>query len=134
MALHHLSQKQLLRVVKICAGIVAICGMVWMFDGCVTYSTVARMEGFNAQYRGFDRLPSEPFDPIITDIRVRVVVLPEFNGGTYSHPEGIITLKGKKIGGKIVTCPAVLGHEVQHALEYQGVGFYNPDQSEAYGY
>lgn len=36
MAIHHLSQKQLLRVVKICVVVVSICGMVWIFDGCAS--------------------------------------------------------------------------------------------------
>lgn len=36
MAKAYLSQKQLLRVVKICAGVVAICGMVFIFDGCAS--------------------------------------------------------------------------------------------------
>lgn len=141
MAINNLSQKQLLRVVKICLGVVAICGMVWIFDGCAPAATIARKDGFEAQYRGFDLLKSESFEPVTTDLKLRVIVVcsPRETGlpnatATYSYPEGIIRIVGKKIGGKILTCPAVLGHEVQHALEYQGKGFFNPDQSEAYGY
>jgi hypothetical protein len=55
---------------------------------------------------------------------------------TYSHPEGVIRIIGKKINGKIVLCPSVIGHEIQHALEYQDRDgeFVNPDKLEEYGY
>jgi hypothetical protein len=53
----------------------------------------------------------------------------------YSHPSGVIRIVGKRINGKIVLCPAVLGLEVQHALEYQDFGkFVNPDKLEEFGY
>ena len=108
--------------------------------GCASQATVLRADGFNQQWQGFRSLSSEPFGIHEAEIRVRVIVVEDREAighgavGTYSHPQGIIRIVGKKIKGKIVTPPAVLGHELQHALEYQGVGFVNPDRLADYGY
>jgi hypothetical protein len=94
-----------------------------------------------ASWKGFNSLQSEYFAPYETEIKVKVVVVasPSETGypgaaGTYSHPQGIITILGKKVNGKRVLCPAVIGHEFQHALEYQDGHFANPDKLEEYGY
>jgi hypothetical protein len=105
-------------------------------------ATVARMDGFDAQWRGFNSLKTDRFGAYETEIKVRVVIVDDMKdigypgaAATYSHPSGVIRIVGKKINGKIVLCPAVLGHEVQHALEYQDFGqFANPDKLEEYGY
>ncbi|MCL5808770.1 MAG: hypothetical protein M1418_09550 [Deltaproteobacteria bacterium] len=114
-------------------------------SGCTFFAiapaTVARMDGFDAQWRGFNSLKTDRFDPYETEIRIKVIVVDDMSAigypgavATYSHPEGAIRIVGKKINGKIVLCPAVLGHEVQHALEYQDGGFANPDKLEEFGY
>ena len=112
------------------------------FSGCgVAPATVARMDGFDAQWRGFNSLKTDRFDAYETEIKIKVIVVDDMKAigypgaaATYSHPEGAIRIVGKKINGKIVLCPAVLGHEVQHALEYQDGQFANPDKLEEYGY
>ena len=77
------------------------------------------------------------------EIKVRVVVVEDmadmqFPGdvGTYSHTEGVIRIVGKRILGKLILNPSVLGHEIQHALEYQDPygAFINPDKMDEYGY
>jgi hypothetical protein len=110
-------------------------------SGCVPGATIARMDGFNNQWRGFDSLKSEHFSPYETEIKVKVVVVssPDETGypnaaGTYSHPEGVIRIVGKMIRGKIILCPAVIGHEFQHALQYQDGHFVDPDKLAEYGY
>jgi len=117
--------------------------MVAIVSGCTSQATILRRDGFNLQAQGFRALTSEPFGRYEKEIRVRVIVVEDmadmnYHGavGTYSHPEGIIRIVGKKVKGKIILNPSVLGHEVQHALEYQdpqGV-FVNPDKMEEYGY
>ncbi|MBA4423298.1 MAG: hypothetical protein C0390_09400 [Syntrophus sp. (in: bacteria)] len=111
-------------------------------SGCVLApATVARMDGFDAQWRGFNALKGDPFDVYETEIKIKVIVVDDMKAigypgavGTYSHPEGAIRIVGKKINGKIILCPAVLGHEVQHALEYQDGEFANPDKFQEFGY
>jgi len=110
--------------------------------GCVApAATVARMDGFNAQWRGFNLLKGDADLYYETEIKVKVVVVGDpaklgYPGaaGTYSHPEGIIRILGKKINGKIVLCEAVLGHEIHHALQFQDGGFADPDKFEESGH
>ncbi len=112
------------------------------FSGCgPAAATVARMDGFDSQWRGFNSLKGDPTLHYETEIKVKVIVVGNMAdigypgaAATYSHPEGVIRILGKKINGKIVLCPAVIGHEIQHALEYQDGGFANPDKLEEYGY
>ena len=115
---------------------------VMVMEGCSPQATMLRAQGFDAQWQGFRSLPSEPFGMHETEVRVRVVVVEKMDAmpiigaaGTYSS-NGTIHIIGKLIKGKIVTSPAVLGHEFQHALEYQDTGrmFVNPDRLEEYGY
>ena len=121
-----------------CFLIVLIAGL---FTGCVPTATIARMDGFNAQWRGFASLPSDPSLSYETEIKVKVIVVGDSSQtrypgavATYSHPDGIIRIMGKMVNGKIVLCPAVIGHEIQHALQYQDGQFVNPDRMEEYGY
>ena len=123
--------KSLLAVVLICTVL-----------GC-SQATVLRKEGFNLQHQGFGSLSSEPFGSYQTEICVRVIVVENQEdigfhgaGGTYSHPQGIIRILGKKVKGKLILNPSALGHEIQHALEYQDKNsmFVNPDKLEEYGY
>lgn len=114
---------------------------VMLMQGCAPQGTVLRAQGYDQQWQGFRALPSERFGRAEAEIRVKVVVVEDMAAigmpgavGTYSHPEGIIHIVGKKINGAIITPPAVLGHEIQHALEYQGKGFVNPDRLDLYGY
>ena len=113
-----------------------------LFTACVPAATVARMEGFDAQWQGFAALPSS--DPALhyeTEIKVKVIVVADSSqtgykgaAATYSHPDGVIRIIGKKVNGKIVLCPAVIGHEIQHALQFQDGSFVDPDRMSEYGY
>ncbi len=110
--------------------IVAGIGILLLLFGCASAATVARMDGFNSQWRGYDAVKGTPAKHTAT-VTVQVVVGDNvgYPGavGTYSHPHGIIRIKGKTVGGKIIVCEAVLGHEVLHALQFQDGNFVNPD-------
>lgn len=106
-------------------------------------ATIARMDGFNAQWRGFEALKGTKSFHRETEIKVKVIVVGDSSEigypgavATYSHPQGVIHIVGKMVNGKILLCPAVLGHEIQHALEYQDQdgAFANPDKLEEFGY
>jgi len=85
-------------------------------------------DGFNSQWRGYQLLEGTPASAE-TEIRVKVIIgdLPAPLGGTYSHPQGIVRIPGKLVNGKIVVPAGVLGHEIQHALQFQDGRFSNPD-------
>jgi hypothetical protein len=113
---------------------------VFLLCGCVPAATVARMEGFDAQWRGFEALPPDPTLHYEKDITVKVIVTGDPEAirrgaiANYSHPDGVIRIRGKRVNGKIVVCPACVGHEFMHALQFQDDNFVNPDQLEKYGY
>ena len=112
-----------------------------LHTGCVPAATIARMDGFNAQWRGFASLPASSSLDYETEIKVKVIVVGGSSqtgypgaAATYSHPDGIIRIIGKMVNNKIVLCPAVIGHEIQHALQFQDRHFVDPDKMEEYGY
>lgn len=129
-----------LRIAIACLAI-ALSALMLMLMGCASQATALRVEGFNAQWQGFRSLSGEPFGFHEAEIRVKVIVVEDRGqmpiagaAGTYSHPQGVIHLLGKNVSGKLIVPPSVLGHEIQHALEYQGTGFVNPDRLADYGY
>ncbi|MCG6533382.1 MAG: hypothetical protein L7F78_01550 [Syntrophales bacterium LBB04] len=126
------------RTLWFCSLILLIAGL---FTGCVPSATIARMDGFDAQWRGFASLPTDTSLHYETEIKIKVIVVGDSSQtgypgavGTYSHPSGVIRVMGKRVNGKIVLCPAVIGHEIQHALQFQDGHFVDPDKMEEYGY
>lgn len=112
-----------------------------LHTGCVPSATLARMDGFNAQWRGFASLPADPGLHYETEIKVKIIVVGDSSqtgypgaAATYSHPDGVIRIIGRMVNNKIVLCPAVIGHEIQHALQFQDGNFVDPDKMEEYGY
>jgi len=103
--------------------------------GCVPGYRVAMQDGFDAQWRGYSQIDGDPAQAE-TVLTVRIIVTQDtmYPGaaGTYSTAPagspGTIRLMGKWVDGKILLCPAVIGHEIMHALEYQDGRFINPDR------
>jgi hypothetical protein len=94
------------------------------------------MDGFDAQWRGFASInaPAAKHTSVIT---ITVIVddsLPANIAGTYSHPQGIVRVKGKVVKGKIIVPEAVLGHEVLHALQFKTGAYADPDKLTELGY
>jgi Zn-dependent membrane protease YugP len=103
---------------------------VLLLASCAPYATQLREAGFNQQWQAFSSLPGRSADAE-TEIHLKVIVtenLPDGWAASYSHPDGIIRIRGKVVGGKIVVPEAVIGHEVGHALQYQDGRFINPDK------
>jgi hypothetical protein len=119
---------------------VIIACVIWLLYGCTPAATVARTDGFNAQWRGYSSIVA-PDAYGRAKITVEIIVSDDMPEGapagsvaTYSHPQGIIRIRGKLAGGKIIVHESVLGHEVMHALQYQAEGFVNPDKLTEMGY
>ena len=125
-----------LRIAIACLAIAAA-ALLLMLMGCANQATVLRADGFNLQWQGFRSLDGEPFGIHEADINVRVIVVEDRGQmpiagavGSYSHPQGVVHVIGKKIRGKILLPEAVTGHEFIHALQFQSLdgSFANPDE------
>lgn len=122
------------RTAMICLSIAGI-ALYFLLYGCAPAATVARMDGFNSQWRGFDSIKGESAQKT-AKLTLEVIVGDLETGwaGSYSHPQGIIKVRGKIVNGKIVLPEAVLGHEVIHALQFQDGGFHDPDHLTEMGF
>ncbi len=118
----------------------SICLLLCLLTGCASTATVARMDGFNSQWRGWAAIQGAPAASREATITVKVIVSDDMGGypqaaGTYSHPQGIIHIRGKIASdGKVILCESVIGHEIMHALQFQVGGFVNPDKLSDLGY
>jgi hypothetical protein len=114
---------------------IAALALYFLLTGCAPAATVARMDGFNSQWRGFEAVRGEPATKS-AKITLEVIVgeLQKGWAGSFSHPQGIIRIRGKMVNGKVILPEAVLGHEVLHALQFQAEGFHNPDTLTQMGY
>ena len=103
--------------------------------GCAPGYQVAMRDGFDAQWRGYSQIVGDPAQAE-TMLTVRLIVTQDMGlpgaAGTYSTAPagspGTIRVVGKLVDGKIMLCPAVIGHEIMHALAYQDGRFINPDR------
>lgn len=111
--------------------------IVLFLTGCTSITTQLREDGFNRQWAAFERIQGDR-TYAEAEIRVKVIVtenMPAGWAGSYSHPQGVIRIRGKMVNGKIVVPSCVLGHEVEHALQFQTGGkFLNPDELKQLGY
>ena len=128
--------RELIRLAVLVAGFVLLIVIYCLLAGCASTATMGRIDGFNAQWRGFDSIKGEParYESVITVWVIVTDDLPKGTAATYSHPQGIIRIRGKMVQGKIILPEAVLGHEIMHALEYQAEGFVNPDKLTEMGF
>ncbi len=116
-----------LRIALYCFALAALVILYAVLEGCTPLSTQYREAGFNQSWEGWRLLQGQPAYAE-TEIRVKVIV-----GGdrcTYSAGgahDREIRVPGKWVDGKIVPAPC-LGHEVEHALQFQDGRFYNPDR------
>ena len=112
---------------------------------CTPLSTQLREDGFNRQWRAFDSIQGEAFETVEVDLQIRVVVVPdiariqqesELPGvcGAYFQYKKMMMIPGKMVKGKIIVPGAVLGHEVEHALQRQDPQgrFVDPDLMRRY--
>ena len=116
--------------------------------GCTPIATEYRKEGFDFTQRGFASLPDSPdlYEEVVMD-NVRVVIVgspdkfpwerakrPESHILGYAEGKNTIYILGKRVGDKIVVNQVVLGHELNHLLNFHQDKIANPDQMDRIEY
>lgn len=120
---------------------------ILVITGCVSMATDSRRVGFNEIQKGFDHLEKTPdiHEIVKLDtITVHIVGDRKYfswdKAAAYGSPvAGYATSKneiyvfGKRIRGKIVVNQAILGHELNHLLNFKNPNIANPDQLDDLG-
>jgi len=127
-------------------GILMVFGVL-LLSGCGSWVTHHRRSGFEQIQAGFDALPPTPglYRVVVLD-RVRVHIVGDRNrfdapsAAAYGSPivgyatrANEIWLFGKVVDGRIVLNQAVLGHELNHLLNFRLPQVVDPDSLDDLG-
>ncbi|MDQ5986961.1 MAG: hypothetical protein CSYNP_02697 [Syntrophus sp. SKADARSKE-3] len=122
-------------------------GLVFLLIGCTTVATDRRKEGFDAFQKGFTSIPETPDIHeviVLKEVKVHIVgSRKQFNWNVaaafgspiaaYANTDNEIWILGKMINGKIIVNQAILGHELEHLLNFKENKVANPDELDAMG-
>ncbi len=122
-------------------------GMIFLLAGCTSYTTEFRREGFDFIQKGFAAIEPTPDVYEVVEIKnVKVYIVGDRKHFSYekaaafgspivgyANTNNEIHLFGKRVGDKIIVNQAVLGHELNHLLNFKNKKIANPDQLEKLG-
>ncbi|HKI50268.1 MAG TPA: hypothetical protein VKA69_13145 [Desulfobacteria bacterium] len=117
------------------------------FAGCGSYVTEYRKTGFDYAQRGFAAIEeSGELYEVIELKNVKIYIVgdrKDFNYkkaaaygspiAGYANTNNEIGLLGKRVGGKIVINQSILGHELNHLLNFKNPEIVNPDKLDEMG-
>ena len=124
--------------------------IVLFLTGCFSLITEYRKDGFNMYSRSFTLIPDTPYlhkTIILNNIEIHIVGdRSKFDYERARKPENRITgytrvrdgvyeiwVLGKVVNNKVIINQAVLGHELNHILEFKDKSITNPDTLETIG-
>ncbi len=125
----------------------AILCLLTSLTACGSWTSAQRRSGFREIQRSFEALPATPDLYTVIELeRVRVHIVGDrslFSAPTaaaygspilaYATPGNAIWLIGKRVNGLIVINQAILGHELQHLLNFKNPAIADPDQLDRLG-
>lgn len=126
-------------------------GLVYSLTGCVSFPTDYRKEGFKIVQKGFVSIEESPEELSnlhevieLKNVRIHIVGQRKFmkwgralkQGSRvlgYATSRNEIYLFGKIVDGKIIVNQAVLGHELNHLLNFKNPKIADPDKLDDLG-
>ncbi len=114
--------------------------LIFLFIGCTSPATGYRQVGFDMMQKGFISLNESPFEPEVVELgNVKVHIVSHrkyfnwnkaaaYGSGVagYANTKNEIWVFGRMINGKIVFNQAILGHELNHLLNFKNLKIANP--------
>jgi len=129
--------------------IIELIGLIFTFTvaGCSSYATDCRKEGFNLTRQAFASIEPTPDVYEVVELKnVKVFIVGDrklFNWEKaavcgspiegYANIKNEIRVLGKRVGDKIVVNQAILGHELNHLLNFKNPKIANPDKLDEIG-
>lgn len=115
--------------------------MMTVITACTSFGTDYRQQGFKLTQKAFESYPETPslYEVVeLKNIRIYIVGNQDSFNWQYASAFGSpikgyatknneIWVLGKKLNGKIIVNQVVLGHELNHLLNFENRGFANPD-------
>jgi len=115
--------------------------------GCSSHITDYRKLGFDFMQRGFVSIEKTPELYEVIELKnVKILIVGDrkhFNWekaaaygspiAGYANTKNEICLFGKRVGGKIVVNQAILGHELNHLLNFKNPKIADPDKLDEMG-
>jgi hypothetical protein len=134
---------KLKRVVIVLIGL----GCVWLLAGCASLAGESRVEGFRIVQQGFESIEGTGRVHEVVELRNVIVHIVSDRGDFdweeasaygspvlgYARRNNEIHVLGKRVGDKIVVNQAILGHELNHLLNFKNSNIANPDQLDDLG-
>ena len=116
-------------------------GLIFVLIGCSSTTTNYRMQGFRLTTKSFDTIANSPdlYEIVeIENIKIYIVGdrsrFPWDKAAAFGSPfhayattNNEIYILGKRLGGKIVVNQAILGHELNHLLNFHRSKIADPD-------
>ncbi len=127
-------------------GLICI-ALVFSLIGCAAVATDRRKEGFDALQKGFTSIAETPDlheVVILKEVKVHIVGSRKlFNWNiaaaygspvaAYANTDNEIWILGKVVQGKVIVNQAILGHELEHLLNFKENRVANPDELDSLG-
>lgn len=121
--------------------------LVVFLSSCGSLAKDYRVEGFNMLHKGFSSMEESPDLHeyiILKNVKIHIVghrkhfCWEEAKGAEkgivgYATTENEIWLFGKEVNGKIILNQGVLGHELNHLLNFKDPKIANPDKLDDLG-
>jgi hypothetical protein len=149
MAMKHATNKNITRrnEAKRVVIILIAFGCAWVLAGCASLAGDYRKEGFHLVQQGFESIEGTGRVHEVVELRnVKVHIVSDredfdweeasaFGSPVlgYARRNNEIHVLGKRVGDKIVVNQAVLGHELNHLLNFAKPNIANPDKLDDLG-